>query len=345
MLPGLLPIIAAPMAGGPSTPGLVVAAAGAGALGFLAGGGLTPGALDDDLGAVERGTGRPYGVNLFLPSPRTADLSAVRAYAARVAAFTGGAPGEPAWDDDAVGEKLQVVTRHRPAVVSFTFGLPTAGMCESVRRCGALAVATVTTPAEAAAATALGVDAIVAQGAEAGGHRAVFTDDGVSPGGGDLIGRDELLRAVRDVTTVPVVAAGGVGDGAQVADAVRHGAVAAQVGTAFLCCPEAGTPQPHRAALLDGRYPETVVTRAFTGRPARGLRNEFADALDAYAPAAYPEVHRVTRPVRARAAADGDPAHLHLWAGTGWRSIVAEPAAAVVARLARGLAAATGTPQ
>jgi nitronate monooxygenase len=180
------------------------------------------------------------------------------------------------------------------------------------------------------------VDALVAQGAEAGGHRAVFRDDGRSPGGGELIGRRELLRQVRDVTSLPVAVAGGLSTGADVADALLHGAVAAVLGTAFLCCSEAGTSATHRRALLERRYPETIVTRAFTGRPARGLRNEFADEFDAGAPAAYPEVHAMTRPMRAAAAAAGDPTRLHLWAGTGWAASVTDgPAATVVARLER----------
>lgn len=343
LLPATMPIVVAPMAGGPTTPALVVAAAEAGALGFLAGGGLTPAALERDLAEVQGGTGRPYGVNLFLPSPSTADPTRLRAYAERLAplaAAAGVALGEPQWDDDDIEAKLDVVIRHRPAAVSFTFGLPTERMCEAVRGAGAPVLATVTTVAEAEEATERGVDAVVAQGAEAGGHRGAFRDDGISVGGGELVGRVDLLRGIREVTTVPVLAAGGITSGAQIAEALRLGAVSAVLGTAFLCCPEAGTPQAHRRALLSGRYRDTVVTRAFTGRPARGLRNEFAQRFDEFAPAGYPEVHRLTRPLRAAAAAAADPANLHLWAGTGWQAVTAEPAATVVARLERERVAA-----
>lgn len=333
-----LPIVAAPMAGGPSTPRLVAAVSGAGAFGFLAGGHLTPEALDRDLAAVEHLTDRPYGVNLFLPSAAPADPAAVARYAAALAgdaAAAGVAPGVPRYDDDALGEKLQMLTRYRPAVVSVTFGLPSPELCEAVRRAGSLVAATVTTDAEARAATDRGVDLLVAQGAEAGGHRGVFHDDGVFPGGGELVGRTELVERVRSVSPLPVVAAGGIATGADIRGALAAGAVACQLGTAFLCCPEAGTSPTHRRALLERRYADTIVTRAFTGRPARALRNGFADRFDALAPAAYPEVHHLTRPLRAAAGARGDADALHLWAGTAWRRVTTEPATDLVARLER----------
>jgi nitronate monooxygenase len=225
--------------------------------------------------------------------------------------------------------------------VSFTFGLPSEHICEAVRRLGAVAVATVTTAGEAVSATAVGVDALVTQGSEAGGHRGVYHDDGVSVGGGDLIGRRELLLQARDVTSLPVLTAGGLTSGTQIAEGLSLGAIAAVLGTVFLCCPESGTPEAHRQALLSRRYRETIVTRAFTGRPARGLRNEFADRFDVLAPASYPEVHRMTQPLRAAAAAAGDPTNLHLWAGTGWQAVTTEPVATVVARLERERVAAT----
>lgn len=337
LIDGALPIIVAPMAGGPSTPALVAAVGDAGAMGFVAGGYLTPEALDRQLDDLERRTDRPYGVNLFVPSPRTTDPAPLRRYRRRlepVAAAAGVALGEPRWDDDHFDAKVQVVCRHRPAAVSFTFGLPSEAACAALRRaCGALLIATVTSPAEAAAARDRGLDALCVQGAEAGAHRGVFRDDVTHPAGGPLIGRMALLRQVRQATTLPVIATGGIMDGGGVREVLAAGAVAAQLGTAFLCCPEAGTSATHRRALLEGRYVETVVTRAFTGRPARGLNNDFARRFTPDAPAGYPEVHHLTRPLRSAAAAAGDPENLHLWAGTGWRSVTEEPAAALVARL------------
>jgi len=336
---GRLPIIVAPMAGGPSTPGLVTAVGEAGALGFLAAGYLTAGQLDERMAEVERGGDSAYGVNLFLPSPRTEDLTAVEAYRRRLAAAADVEPGKPRWDDDELAAKLDVVCAHRPAAVSFTFDNPPATVCERVRAAtGAVLVATVTSFDEAAAA--VDVDALCVQGAEAGAHRGVWQDDAASADGGSSTPLLQLLADVRRVSDLPLIATGGIMDGAGVNAAVRAGAVAAQLGTAFLCCPEAGTSATHRRALRDPRFTETVVTRAFTGRPARALANRFTRDHSAYAPSAYPEVHHLTRPLRQAAAANGDADALHLWAGTGWRAVTAEPAADLVARLERDRVAA-----
>ncbi len=338
LVPDTSPIIVAPMAGGVSTPALVAAAAEAGALGFLAGGYVTPEVLDRDLADVESRTDGPYGVNLFWPSPPIADIAPVHAYAARlapVAAAAGVELGVPLLDDEALPDKLEVIAAHRPAAISFTFGLPDPGLVQSLQDRRIVVACSVCTVAEAVAAAERGVDAVVAQGSEAGGHRAVLQDDPAHPAGGPLVGRRELLRGVRAATPVRIVTAGGITTGAEIAEAERLGAVAAQLGTAFLCCPEAGTTQTHRRALLDRRYRQTSITRAFTGRPARALRNAFADRFDDIAPAAYPYVHHVTRPLRAAAARTGDADNLHLWAGTGWTLVTEEPAAAVIARLDR----------
>ena len=340
LLPGLSPIIAAPMAGGPSTPELVAAVAGAGALGFLAAGYLGVEALDAQLTELERRTDRPYGVNLFVPAAPTADLGPARRYAERLgprAAEAGVELGPLRWDDDAYPAKLDLILRRQPAAVSFTFGLPSPGDCERVRARGAVAIATVTTAAEACEAAGVGVDALVAQGAEAGGHRGVFRDDGFSRGGGELVARDDLVTAIRGVTELPVVAAGGMASGRDVGAALARGAVAAQLGTGFLCCPEAGTSAVHRAALVERRFTETVVTRAFTGRPARALRNAFVHEFDDLAPTAYPEIHHLTRPLRAAAAVAGDADSVHLWAGTAWRQATVEPAADLIERWQREL--------
>lgn len=343
---GRLPIIAAPMAGGPSTPALVSAVGAAGALGFLAAGYLTAEQLDQQLTEVETSGGRRtsrdgqglrYGVNVFLPSPRTADLGAVGAYRRRLqveADRAGVELGEPRWDDDHLAAKLDVICAHGPAAVSFTFDNPPADLCDRIRaETGAVVVGTVTSVGEAALARA--VDALCVQGAEAGAHRGVWRDDPASSEGGPSTPLLSLLAEVRTVSDLPLIATGGIADGRVIRAALDAGAVAAQLGTAFLCCPEAGTSATHRRALLDPRFSETVVTRVFTGRPARGLANRFAQEHAAFAPAAYPEVHHLTRPLRQAAAAAGDADALHLWAGTGWRSVTAEPAAELVARLDR----------
>jgi len=176
------------------------------------------------------------------------------------------------------------------------------------------------------------------QGEEAGAHRGTFADvpadeGGVAPGVPLL----DLLDIVRATTDLPLIAAGGLMDGADVRAALEHGATWAAMGTAFLGCPEAATTATHLAALQDPRFGATTMTRAFTGRPARALVNDFVRAHDAEAPSAYPEVHHVTRPLRTAAAAAGDPHRLHLWAGTGWQRLRPMPAADLVRTIAAEL--------
>ncbi|MBW4720880.1 nitronate monooxygenase [Saccharothrix obliqua] len=321
-----VPVVAAPMAGGASTPELVAEVGRAGGLGFLAGGYLTADALAGQLKAVRALGDAPFGVNLFVPGPKsTADVGR---YRERVRAQSPVEPGEPRWDDDAYAAKLELVMAMRAPVVSFTFGLPDAGDVARLHAAGATAVATVTTPAEARQAAQVGVDALCVQGADAGGHRGTLADDGVSPGGGELFGVLAALRLVRAAVDLPLVAAGGLVHGADVAAVVTAGAVAAQLGTAFLACPEAGTHPAHRQALADGTR-RTALTRAFSGRPARSLVNRFVAENTADAPAAYPDVHYVTKPVRAT----GDPELMALWAGQTYPLLRSAPAAELVARL------------
>ncbi|MCW3014902.1 MAG: hypothetical protein JWO02_1994 [Solirubrobacterales bacterium] len=330
---------AAPMAGGPTTPELVAAVGAGGGLGFLAAGYLSAEAVAEQIGQLLARSSAPYGINLFLPSSQRGDPTALAAYAERLtplAATLGVTPGAPRWEDDAIAAKLDVVCAQRPAVVSFTFAAPSPEVVTRVNEAtGALVAATVTTPEEARAAAAAGVGALVVQGIEAGGHRGVFADDPDRPEGGDAYPLLDLLRAVRAADLgLPLVATGGLMDGAGIRQVLDAGAAAAQLGTAFLCCPEAGTSAAHRRALQTRAFDGTRMTRAFTGRPARGLDNALArDPF--HAPAAYPEVHHLTRPLRAAAAAAGDLQAAHFWAGTGWHAVREEPARALTTRLLR----------
>ncbi len=334
-----VPVVVAPMAGGPSTPALVAAAAEAGALGFLAAGSLTPDALDAQIAQTRELTGKPFGVNIFAPSARSAaDLSPYRERVLADAERYGVAPGEPAWDDDHYPGKVEVVVAARVPVVSFTFGLPRAEDVDRLHAGGALVVVTVTTPVEARAAAAVGADALCVQGGAAGGHRGVLVDDPAHPGGAPLYDLLPALRLVAAETDLPLIAAGGLTHGADVAAVLAAGAVAAQLGTAFLRCPEAGTPAPHRAALAAADR-ETTITRAFTGRPARGLVNRFITEHPG-APSAYPNLHNLTRPIRAAAARACDPEAMSLWAGQAYSLAGDAPAAEVLATLAEQAAAA-----
>ena len=333
-----LPIVAAPMAGGPSTPALAAAVSNAGGLGFLAAGYLSADALRDQLVEIESRTDQPYGVNLFLPSPQTADLRPIEAYRERlvpVAEQLRTVPGRPVWDDDALGVKLELVSRHRPAAVSITFDRPGVELCERIRRdTGAVVVATVTSAVEATMAQDDGADMLAVQGAEAGGHRGIFRDDVALRAGGPVVPLLELLEAVAAVTQLPMIAAGGLASGTDIAAALDRGAAAAALGTAFVCCPESGASPAYRRALLEAPFAEAGFTRAFTGRPARALVNDFVRRHGDVAPAGYPEVHHVTRPIRAAASAAGDLDNLNLWVGARWREVTQEPAAALVSRLA-----------
>lgn len=333
LLDSRLPIVAAPMAGGPSTVALARAVASAGGFPFLAGGYKTADALAAEIADV-RALGAPFGVNLFVPSRDRVDRAAFAAYAERLrpeaAAYGIALDPAPVVDDDGWDEKLALLTRDPVPVVSLTFGLPDPSAIAALRRAGSRVLASVTTPDEARAAAGAGADGLVVQGPGAGGHSATF-DPTRTPNAVDTA---TLVRRVRAEVDLPVVAAGGV-DGP---DAVRRlldaGAQAVAVGTLLLRTDEAGTSPTHRRALGDPAFTETVLTRAFTGRPARALRNGFADRHGDAAPAAYPAVHHLTRALRQAAGAAGDADRLHLWAGTGWRSAPTGPAADVIRRLA-----------
>ena len=328
-----LPIVQAPMAGGGSTPELAAAVSGAGGLGFLAGGYLTVAALADQIQALRELTDQPFGVNLFVPGDPAADAAALASYRDRLAAEAaryGAVLGNPVADDDGWASKLALMRQTAVAVVSFTFGCPHRDVIAALKRHEIEVVVTVTSAEEGAHAAACGADAICVQGPEAGGHRATF-DNADRPMDVGLL---PLLRQVAAVVDVPMVAAGGLAHGRDVAGVLAAGAAAAQLGTVFLACPESGANPLHKAALTDPSYSGTAVTRAFSGRPARGLTNRFLVDHSGAAPAAYPHVHHLTRPLRAAAAQAGDPAAMSLWAGQGYRLARQLPAA----DLARSLA-------
>jgi nitronate monooxygenase len=325
-----VPIVQAPLAGGPSTPELAAAVSNAGGLGFVAGGYRAPEALAEVLARVRTLTDRPFGVNLFAASGTPADPETVRRYAAALrplAERAGVALGEPRFDDDWFDQKLALLLDDPPAVVSFTFGCPPAETIARVRLAGSAVWVTITDPDEAEQAVAAGADALVVQGVEAGGHRGSFVDREARVDSGLLA----LLALVRARVNVPLVATGGIATGAGVAAVLAAGAAAAQIGTAFMRSPEAGTSAPHRAALATSR--PTGLTRAFSGRLARGIVNRLQAEHSAAAPLAYPEVHHVTAPLRAHGRKAGDADVINLWAGQAHELAEERPAAEIVARL------------
>jgi nitronate monooxygenase len=330
------PVIIAPMAGGIGTTELVTAAAAAGATGFLPAGYKTAQAMRADIDAVQAVTRATFGVNVFVPGAPTADAEAVSRYLDDLmaeAASLGTAPGLATWNDDDWPAKIADLTARPVPIVSFTFGCPEPDIIAALRSAGTSVWVTVTDEHEAAIAVRAGADCLCVQGAEAGAHRGTFAN---RPGSDS--GVLDLLAAVRGVTDVPLVAAGGIMTDEAVAAAIAAGAAAVQCGTAFLRCPESGASPVHKASLADPAFQTTAVTRAFSGRPARGLVNAFMRRHED-APAAYPEVNNATRPIRSAAAAAGDADRMNLWAGTGYRAATAHPAGEILEMLSRSAAA------
>jgi nitronate monooxygenase len=329
------PIIQGPMAGGATTPALVAAACNAGALGSLGAAYLTPDRIASDIKAIRALTDKPFNVNLFAgaytPESRI-DAAPMLAILAEIhAALAIPAPVLPAWPSDSFNEQLEAVLEARPAVFSFTFGIPDPDALARLRKRGIALVGTATTAKEGRRLDESGVTAIVAQGAEAGGHRGTFVGSFETSMHPTL----KLVQSLRAEVAVPVIASGGLMDGRDIAEALASGAVAVQLGTAFLATTESGISESYKRALLDSRTDSTVVTRAFSGRPARGLTNTFAARLagkeEIILP--FPLQNMLTRPMRNAAAQRGDPQFQSLFAGQGVSRSRAVPAAELIRQL------------
>ncbi|MFI1835434.1 nitronate monooxygenase [Streptomyces olivaceoviridis] len=336
------PIVQAPMAGGVSVPQLAAAVCEAGGLGFLAAGYKTADGMYQEIKQLRGLTGRPFGVNLFMPQPEHAESGAVDLYAHQLA-------GEAAWyetelgdpdsgRDDGYDAKLAVLLDDPVPVVSFHFGVPPREVFDRLHRVGTFTLVTATTAEEARAVERAGADAVIAQGVEAGGHQGTHRDLPENDGAG--IGLLSLVAQIREAVRIPVVAAGGIMRGGQIAAALAAGACAAQLGTAFVAAHESGAHPLHKRALTDPLFPRTELTRAFTGRPARALVNRFLREHGRYAPAAYPEVNHLTAPLRKAAAKAEDAQGMAMWAGQGHRMARELPAGRLVEVLAAELAEA-----
>lgn len=394
-----LPLVGAPMAGGPSTPELVAEVARAGGLGMIAAGYLSAAQLAEVIASTfslydgpssrrpahgfpdRNGSGGgSIGVNLFVPNPDVSD--GWREYRDRLAEDFPAVelPDEPTWSDDDWDAKIALLTgagdglgtgasadgtvaAHGGAAdgpgggpssstavttVTFTFGLPKRPVVRALNDAGKSVGVTVTSQNEARAALAVGADYLIVQGPGAGGHQSTFAVAEMPAAVGfhaGVSGTAALVRSVRELTedyaimadgeatTVPIIAAGGVGGRHDVRVLIEAGADAVQVGTLLLTAGEAGTRGPHRNALL-AHDRDTVLTRCFSGRYARALENDFTLEYSDAAPAAYPHVHYLTAPIRAAATAAGDPEGLNLWAGAGHKSCRAASAAEILADLA-----------
>lgn len=339
-----LPLVGAPMAGGPSSPELVAAVSRAGGLGMLAAGYLSPDELAGKIAATRDlladgpspDSPAPFGVNLFVPN---ADIDAGwDDFHDRLAEDFPDVelPEDPAWTDDDWIDKIFLLTdaANRVPVVTFTFGLPTVNVVDALHRVGTTLGATVTNPRDAQRALAIGVDFLVVQGIGAGGHQSTFTVDEEPEGLSTVDAVKAVIEELAPRGEVPeIVAAGGVGTRADVSGLLSAGATAVQVGTLLLTATEAGTRDTHRRVLLDHDR-ETVLTRCFSGRPARALANDFTRAYSDIAPEAHPQLHYLTSPIRSTAAANDDAENLNLWAGTGHANCREASAADILADLA-----------
>jgi nitronate monooxygenase len=336
------PIIQAPMAGVQGA-ALAIAVCKAGGLGSLPCAMLTVEAMRKELSAIRAATDRPYNVNFFVHTPPAADAKRETAWRAALTPYYrehGIDPNKiPAGPGRApfTAAAAEALEEFKPAVVSFHFGLPPASLLERMRAWGAKILSSATTVEEAIWLEAHGVDAVIAQGAEAGGHRAIFLNDDLSTQPGTFALLPQVVRAVK----VPVIAAGGIADAKGVAAAMALGAAGIQAGTAYLLCPEATTSAVHRTALKGEGARHTALTNVFTGRPARGIVNRLMRELGPLCPAApeFPLATSAIAPLRAKAEAEGSGDFSPLWSGqnaTGCREV---PAGEITRALAQGLSA------
>jgi len=330
-----LPIIQGPMTGSDS-PALAAAVSAGGGLGSLGCGMRSPQAMREAAAAVRAATDRPFAMNLFVqstPAPDAAQVQAAMSLLAPLYARFDASPVQPRqWCEDFAAQ-LDMLLELRPAVASFTFGILAADQVRRLHGAGCAVIGTATTVREALAWEAVGADAVCASGSEAGGHRGTFLGDYAA----SMISTLPLVRDCVQRLAVPVIAAGGIMDGAGIAAALALGAQAVQMGTAFLVCPESGINPAYRAALADAQACDTRTTRTISGRPARGIVNAMMEALMPYEDAIlpYPVQNALTGPLRRLAAEKGDAQYLSLWAGQGVAQARPMPAAELLSQLAQ----------
>jgi len=314
-----LPLIVAPMAGGPSSPALVATASKAGALGSVGAAYQTPSAITEFAQQIRRQTDAPFAINLFVPHPQPmlgahqidSAIAATSIYRDELGLPT---PVLSAPFEEDFELQFEAALRARPAAISFVFGVLPSHYMRMARAAGILLIGTATSLLEAKVLEESGVDAIVLQGFEAGGHRGVFDANGE-----DLeIGLFDLIAACRPAIARPLIAAGGIMNATDVRNALSTGVQAVQMGTAFLACIEAGTSAPYRARLLEHSIRRTKTSRVYSGRLARGIENRFMREMEQRMEAVlpFPAQNKFTRDLRAASAAKGCGDLLSLWSGS-----------------------------
>jgi nitronate monooxygenase len=332
------PILQAPMAGAQAS-ALAIAVSEAGGLGALPAALLSQAQLEAEIRAIRAATTKPFNLNFFChKAPRVDAQQSTRWIETLRPAFDalailppapGTGPGRAAFDDQACA----LVEQTKPAVVSFHFGLPEPALLARVRATGAKVISSATTVAEALWLEERGVDAVIAQGAEAGGHRAIFLNDDVAMQPGTMA----LVPQVVDAVKLPVIAAGGIGDARGIAAALMLGASAVQLGTAYLFCPEATIPPLYRVALSNVADDQTVLTNVFTGRPARAIANRIVRTVGPLSPDApeFPLAAAAIAPLRQASEKQGSIDFMQLWSGQAARLGRTMPAGALTQELAQ----------
>lgn len=311
------PIIQAGMAGGSTTPELVAAVSQAGGLGTLGAAYMSPDQMCAAIREIRQRTDKPFAVNLFVPEAFDANFFVSASVAAVLNEVRQelGIPADPPMTKivESFAAQMEVVLEERVPVFSFTFGLLEQSWMAELKERGIVVIGTATTVREAQAQEESGVDMVTAQGSEAGGHRGAFLQDAPS----NLIGTMALVPQVADAVSIPVIAAGGIMDGRGIAAAFALGAQAAQLGTAFLPCVESGAHPLHKQAVREASDETAVITRAFSGKAARGVENRFMNLLAPYEQELppYPILNALTRDIRAAAAKQQRSEYLSMWAG------------------------------
>ncbi|WP_281975370.1 NAD(P)H-dependent flavin oxidoreductase [Halobacillus litoralis] len=326
------PIIQAGMAGGVTTPELVTTVSNAGGLGTLGAGYMAPEAIRDSIQKIKHLTRSPFGVNVFVPEFPQATKNEIRRVNELLEPFRNelgiNAESKPQVDEKLFEKQIMVIKEQQVPVCSFTFGIPDQDIIKDLKNEGIVLIGTATTVEEAVLNEQSGMDVVVAQGSEAGGHRGTFSGSSSK----SMIGTMSLIPQVADQVSIPVVAAGGIMDGRGVRASMVLGAEGAQLGTAFVTCKESGAKQQHKEAILHTKETETVMTTSFSGKPARGIRNHFIEKMEGYEHELldYPLQNSMTKGIRKEAAIQDRPEFMSLWSGQSPRLSQNKSAAEII---------------
>ncbi|ARI77808.1 NAD(P)H-dependent flavin oxidoreductase [Halobacillus mangrovi] len=326
------PIIQAGMAGGVTTPALVAAVSNAGGLGTLGAGYMKPETMKESIQGIKDLTKSPFGVNVFVPENPYATEKEIGEANRLLEPFRNelGIKEEtkPQVDECLFENQINILIEERVPVCSFTFGIPPKGIIQDLKNEGIVLIGTATTVEEAILNEQYGMDTVVAQGSEAGGHRGTFSNSYNQ----SMIGTMSLVPQVADQLNIPLIAAGGIMDGRGVRASIVLGADGAQLGTAFVTCKESGAKPQHKEAILHTKETEAVITRSFSGKPARGITNTFVKEMEGHERKLldYPLQNSLTKGIRKEAAKQNRPEFMSLWSGQSPRLSRSVSAAEIV---------------